>query len=271
MLLQAEARNMDLEQVAPFKKWKEIEGHDGQKVSVNKGEKGFSVLFPFEYTVYERDEKGRILLDENGEKIPQLDENGQIKKSRSFGVGYVFDIKQTNAREIGAYHELNYQGKDVPLDSDLVKEVAGRITEKYKIPVRFVKDPYASAGGWYTRSSNIIFINLSKCDNNAHRLGTLFHELGHARMHKNFDGSRELAEGQAEAFAYAASSAFGIERDSQFYIKNWIENDYTLPEVMGCISRQVKEVFNDLKLHELAQQQCRGYKVDREQVKMQVA
>ena len=264
MMMQAEARDFSLEKVAPFKKWGEMKGNEDQKVSISKGSKGFTVLFPYEYIIYERDEKGQVIEDKNGKKTPERDENGKIKKRLSYGVGHVFDVKQTNAKEIGAFRELNYRGEAVEIDADLLKEIATKITEKYQIPVEFVKDPTRSAGGWYTPGENKISVNLHKCKHNAHRLGTLFHELGHARMHKDSDLSRNLAEGQAEAFAYAASSAFGIERDSQLYIKNWIEDEHSLTEVMGNISKQVRETFNDLKLNELIQEHSQEHQQNQE-------
>jgi len=254
MMMQAEARDFEIEKVAPFKKWSEMKGEQDQKVSITKGSKGFTVLFPYERISYERDKKGKFIEDKDGKRIPERDENGKIKKITQFGAGYVFDVKQTNAKEIGAFQELNYRGKAVEIDADLLKEVATKITEKYQIPVEFVKDTSRGAGGWYTPNENKISVNLCKCDNNAHRLGTLFHELGHARMHKDSDLNRNLAEGQAEAFAYAASSAFGIERDSQLYIKNWVEDKHSLKEVMGDISKKVREAFKDLQLNELAQE-----------------
>jgi hypothetical protein len=256
MMLQAKAREVEIEKVAPFKKWIEMTGDQGQKVTVNKGAKGFTVLFPYQYIVYERDEKGRFILDDNGERIPELDENGNIRKNRCFGIGYVFDIKQTNAKEIGAFKDLEHRGKAVEIDADLVKEVANRITAKYKIPVDFVKDPGCTAGGWYDIRDKKIGINLAVSKNNAHRLGTLFHELGHARTIDDCQNSRKLAEGKAEAFAYAACSAFGIERDSQLYIKHWVSDDYSLKDVMGDISKKVREAFNDLKLNKLALEQA---------------
>ena len=259
MMMQAEARDFNLERVAPFKKWGEMKGNEDQKVSINKGSKGFTVLFPYEYIIYKRDKKGKVIEDKNGKKVPERDENGKIKKRLSYGVGHVFDVQQTNAKEIGAFKNLNYRGEIVPIEADLVKEVANRITEKYKIPVEFIKDPLRGAGGWYTPSENKISVNLAQCDNNSHALGTLFHELGHARMHKDSDLNRNLAEGQAEAFSYAASSAFGIERDSQLYIKNWIEDEHSLTEVMGNISKQVRNTFNDLKLNELVQEHSQEY------------
>ena len=271
MMMQAKAREIEIEQVAPFKKWVEITGDQGQKVSINKGAKGFTVLFPYEHIVYERDEKGRFLLDDNGERIPELDEDGKIQKIRCFGIGYVFDIKQTNAKEIGAVKELNYRGKAVEIDADMLKEIANRITAKYKIPVDFVKDPACTAGGWYNPCDKKIGVNLAVCKNNAHRLGTLFHELGHARTLDDSQNSRKLAEGKAEAFAYAACSAFGIERDSQLYIKHWVGEDYSLKEVMGDISKKVREAFSDLKLNELALEHSQELNQNQEQAAEMVA
>jgi len=271
MMLQAKVREVEIERVAPFKKWIEMTGDQGQKVTVNKGAKGFTVLFPYEHIVYERDAKGRFLVDNNGQRIPELDEDGKIRKIRCFGIGYVFDIKQTNAKEIGAFKDLEHRGKDIPIDADLVKEVANRITAKYKIPVDFVKDPGCTAGGWYDIRDKKIGINLAVSKTNAHRLGTLFHELGHSCTLDDSQNSRKLAEGKAEAFAYAACSAFGIERDSQLYIKHWVSDKYSLKDVMGDISKKVREAFNDLKLNELALEQSQELNQNQEQAAEMVA
>jgi len=259
MMMQAEARDFEIEKVAPFKKWSEMKGKQDQKVSITKGSKGFTVLFPYERISYERDEKGKFIEDKDGKRIPERDENGKIKKITQFGAGYVFDIKQTNAKEIGAFQELNYRGNAVEINADLLKEVANRITEKYKIQVDFVKDPTCSAGGWYNPCDNKIAVNLATCKHNSHRLGTLFHELGHARTLDDCKDSRQLAEGQAEAFSYAACSAFGIERESQLYIKNWVQDDHSLKEVMGSISTKVREAFKDLQLNELTEEHCQAH------------
>jgi hypothetical protein len=83
--------------------------------------------------------------------------------------------------------------------------------------------------------------------------------------------SRQLAEGQAEAFAYAACSAFGIERESQLYIKNWVKDEHSLKEVMGSISKKVREAFRDLELNELAQEHCQECSQNQEQTAEMVA
>lgn len=271
MMMQAKARDFEIERVAPFKKWSEMKGAEDQKVSIAKGSKGFTVLFPYERISYERDENGKFIEDESGKRIPELDENGKIIKITQFGVGYVFDVKQTNAKEIGAFKELEHRGEAVEIDADLVKEVADRITAKYKIPVDFVKDPGCTAGGWYNPCDKKIGVNLAVCKNNAHRLGTLMHELGHAKTLDDCQDSRKLAEGKAEAFAYAACSAFGIERESQLYIKHWVSDDHSLKEVMGDISKKVREAFKDLQLNELAQEHSQELNQNQEQTAEMVA
>jgi len=271
MMMQAEARGFEIERVAPFKKWAEMKGAEDQKVSISKGSKGFTVLFPYERINYERDENGKFIEDKKGKRIPERDENGKIKKITQFGIGYVFDVSQTNAKEIGAFQELNYRGKAVEIDADLLKEVANRITEKYKIQVDFVKDPTCSAGGWYNPCDNKIAVNLSTCKHNAHRLGTLMHELGHSVTLDDCKDSRKLAEGKAEAFSYAACSAFGIERESQLYIKNWVQDEHSLKEVMGDISKKVREAFKDLQLNKLAQEHSQELNQNQEHATEMVA
>jgi hypothetical protein len=255
MMFQALQRNITLESVAPFPVWASMKNEAGAKVSIKKGSKGFEILFPFVQKIYEQDEKGNFILDDSGKKIPEIDDYGQEKTKMLFGIGYVFDVNQTTAREIGAYKELSYRNKDFAIEPQLVKTIARRITEKYHIPVEFVRDVFSKASGTYYPGKNMISVNLDRCNGNAHVLSTLFHELGHARMHSDFKGeNRELAEGQAEAFAFAASSAFGIEQKSELYIKHWIKNEVPLTAVLENISKHVKDVFNDLGLPELSKQ-----------------
>jgi hypothetical protein len=256
---QADERRYCIEKVASFNAWSEMKGVDGQKVTIKKGSKGFAILFPIQIKLYELDEKRNFLLDSNGRKIPMLDENGKQETITRYGVGYVFDVKQTTAKEVGAYQDLDYRGEQIPIDAELIKKIADRITEKYSIPVDFCKEPDQAAGGWYSRKTNSITVNLAVSSDNSQTLGTLFHELGHAVMHRDSTECRDIAEGQAEAFAYAASSVFGIERKSELYIKAWLDEDRSITDVMKNVSENVRTVFDDLKLHELAQEQYREY------------
>ena len=254
MQFQSVIKKIPLSQVTSFRKWTEMQNDQGEKVQIKKGAKAFSIIFPMFKTIYQKDENGKYLLDENGNKIPEKTEDGSDLQIIYYGVGYVFDISQTNAVEIGAVKTLDHRGKDVPVQPEILDEVARRITQEYKFPVHFISDPSTAAGGWFDRSDHSITINRAVSKSLSHQLGTLFHELGHGILHgsKTCDFSREMKEGQAEAFAYAAAAAFGIERKSELYIKSWIANDVPLADVMKNISANVRDAFEKLNLEELA-------------------
>ena len=254
MQAQSVIKKIPLSQVTSFRKWTEMQNDQGEKVQIKKGAKAFSIIFPMFKTIYQKDENGKYLLDENGNKIPEKTEDGSDLQIIYYGVGYVFDISQTNAVEIGAVKTLDHRGKDVPVQPEILDEGARRITQEYKFPVLFISDPSNAAGGWFDRLDHSITINRAVSKSLSHQLGTLFHELGHGILHgsKTCDFSREMKEGQAEAFAYAAAAAFGIERKSELYIKSWIENEVPLSDVMKNISSNVRDAFEKLNLEELA-------------------
>ena len=254
MQAQSVTKNIPLSQVASFRKWTEMQNDQGEKVQINKGAKAFSIIYPMFKPVYQKDENGKYLLDENGNKIPEKNKDGSDAQAIYYGVGYVFDISQTNAVAIGAVKTLDHRGKDVPVQPEILDEIARRITETYHFPVHFLSDPSIDAGGWFDRSDQSITINRAVSKSLSHQLGTLFHELGHGILHgdPSCKFSRKLKEGQAEAFAYAAAAAFGIERKSELYIKSWIENDVPLVDVLKNISTNVRAAFEKLKLEELA-------------------
>ena len=255
MHAQSVCKKIPLSQVASFRKWTmEMQNDQGEKVQINKGAKAFSIIYPMFKPLYQKDEDGKYLLDENGNKIPEKNKDGSDAQAIYYGVGYVFDVSQTNAVEIGAVKTLDHRGKDVPVQPEILDEIARRITETYHFPVHFLSDPSIDAGGWFDRSDNTITINQAVSKSLSHQLGTLFHELGHGILHgdPSCKFSRKLKEGQAEAFAYAAAAAFGIERKSELYIKSWIENDVPLVDVLKNISTNVRAAFEKLKLEELA-------------------
>ena len=254
MQAQSVIKNIPLSQVTSFRKWTEMQNDKGEKVQIKKGAKAFSILFPMIFPLYRKDEDGNFILDKDGNKIPEKNKDGSDAEVIRYGVGHVFDVSQTNALEIGAVKTLGYQGKDMPVQPGILDEVAKRITEKYHFPVHFLSIPSNRAGGWFKPSDQSITINRAVSKSISHQLGTLFHELGHGIMHgnKSCNLSRKVMEGQAEAFAFAATAAFGIERKSELYIKSWIENDVPLAEVMKDISKNVREAFEKLNLEELA-------------------
>jgi hypothetical protein len=73
LFFQAKERDYYLEQVASFKYWANLKRGNKKVVSIQKGEHGFCVLVPIEYTIYERDEEGNYAIQE-------LHENRRLMK-----------------------------------------------------------------------------------------------------------------------------------------------------------------------------------------------
>ena len=95
--------------VKSFSDWKK------DNVSINKNEKGIKIFCPIKqvFVEYEKDDKGRIKIDENGNRI----ENKKYERT-AFKVGRVFDISQTNANKED--YELKKESKEKILEKDTI-------------------------------------------------------------------------------------------------------------------------------------------------------
>lgn len=200
--------------------------------TVNKGEKGISILVPKKLSDYFIDEKGnekpiykvndieKELINKN--KIEILE--GKI----NYYKGYVFDISQTNANE-----------KDLPkifpnkfLDGEIenydkffkaLQNVADKIGTKIIEPKSEIG---VAKGVSYTLTKEVA---LNPRNSKIQNIKTLIHELTHSKLHR-IDNLNEYTraekEYQAEMTAYAVTSYFNIdvEDNSLRYIKSWSEN-----------------------------------------------
>lgn len=115
------------------------------------------------------------------------------------------------------------------------------------------------AKGYYSRATGAIVIdkNLEITE----RCAVLFHEMGHADLHKNLEAlaasmgekkiSKEMREVQAEAVAYATASTFGIETDtSSFSYLAAYSRGFELQDFqksLDVIYRETQSLTNDIK------------------------
>lgn len=170
------------------------------------------------------------------------------KKGLAFKVGNVFDIGQTNAKDIGAIKDLAYRDKDAEISPRLFDDMKKAIEDKYPVTVE-VKDTGSNAKGYYDKTNSLIVVDPNATDSS--KVSTLFHELGHHMMHSDLDYreihlTRGQREGEAEAFAYAMASNFGIENNSELYISTWQNTPESMRESFTTISQNVKLAHNDL-------------------------
>lgn len=234
----------DAERVAGFHTWKAVDR------SVNKGEKGIFILRPMLKDV--------PLEDRNGN--PVIDENGKRKKGKrliGFGGTYVFDVKQTSGKDLPrVVHQLDGAAPaGMREDAEQAIRDMGYTLEYSDVPM--------SANGYTDFENKKIVIAGDRPD--LQQCKTLFHEIGHARMHNDPElrgkyhsgpgGCRGQWEIEAESFAYVAMRAQGVDNVGDYsfgYAAGWGKGD--TKEIRKTAERVQKEsrgFFETVKLRNL--------------------
>lgn len=261
---EAMRRYYPVEQVAGFRTWAGLKGKNGENVHVKRGEKGFTILVPISLNVYQRNEDGSFKLDEKGKKIPKIGEDGNPLKRTAFTTGTVFDVRQTNAVEVGAFKERpQYRDMSAVIDERILEKISAKIRDK-GVNVLFSVELRPDIGGMYDHKTAEICINSNSFRTPAMQLSSLFHEYGHHVLHgkKLLDkeiqyvdehNQRGHIEGEAEAFSYALSSMFGIENKSEFYLRKWGNTGKDIKEKMETISSGIQFAVKHLELEQMVE------------------
>ena len=219
-------QNPEATHVASFKKWK-----DDFERNVNKGEKALRIFAPI--TLKKKDPKTHE---------PLLDENGNEQTYTSFKLVPVFDISQTNGKELAKpIYELEGTYEDY---GNLYKS-AKEVSEANGVPLSF-SDDTGRAKGYYSPTNNEIVIKKGLSEQ--HTLKTIFHEMAHSDLH-NMEKiqenplKRSTAELQAESVAFVVASHYGLDTsDYSFgYLANWTDDPQGLTDLEGQIKIVQKE------------------------------
>lgn len=216
-------QNPEATHVASFKKWK-----DDFERNVNKGEKALRIFAP-------------IMLKRKDPKThePLLDENGNEQTYTSFKLVPVFDISQTNGKELAKpIYELEGTYEDY---GNLYKS-AKEVSEANGVPLSF-SDDTGRAKGYYSPTNNEIVIKKGLSEQ--HTLKTIFHEMAHSDLHnleklQEVPLKRSTAELQAESVAFVVASHYGLDTSeySFGYLATWSQD----PEGLSDLEAQIKIV-----------------------------
>lgn len=218
--------------IAGAKKWNESFGR-----YINKGEKGFTIYAPSEHKV----------KDLNGNFI--LDEDGKVKTNIRFIPVKVFDVSQTNGKELSLNSvELENNVENYVDIYKALKEIA----DKDNINIVFVdKELMPRAYGSYTPAKNKI--ELRKGMGQGDTLSTLIHELAHAKYQSKIITTEEYAlnELHAESIAYVTSKHLGLDTSKQSfgYLNSYMKDrkDFTdLDRVIDKIHNDAKDLINKI-------------------------
>ena len=218
--------------IAGAKKWNE-----SFERYINKGEKGFTIYAPSEYKI----------KDLNGDFV--LDKDGKVKTNIRFIPVKVFDVSQTNGKELSLNSvELENNVENYVNIYKALKEIA----DKDNIKIVFVdKELMPRAYGSYTPAKNTI--ELRKGMGQGDTLSTLIHELAHAKYQSKIITTEEYAlnELHAESIAYVTSKHLGLDTSKQSfgYLNSYMKDrkDFTdLDRVIDKIHNDAKDLINKI-------------------------
>ncbi|XQN76320.1 PBECR4 domain-containing protein [Streptococcus oralis] len=226
------AQNPEARQVASFKQWKENFGR-----YVKKGEKALRIFKPMT----------KIKKDENNQPI--LDKNGKPETVTFFGLVPVFDVSQTEGKEMPKAAEVKEQLTD--LDYANLYRALMAIAKENDVSVRF-EEMDNNKHGYYSVPENQIVLRSNEM-NKAQIIKTFLHEMAHAELHhadnpQKENLTRSTAELQAESVAYVVSSYYGIDTSeySFNYLSGWSADKETLADLeaqLDIVQQEAKSLM----------------------------
>ena len=208
--------------MAGYTKWNELGRY------VKAGEKGIAIMVPYgRKKKSESDEKQAVELDEigldNGSQNPDHQSAGQ--GTVFFGTGYVYDVSQTEGREIPEVLTL-LKGEDKLALNELVDQVIR--ARGFQVRVVDREAAYGANGVCQWKEKMILIAeDLSPL----HRVKTRVHELAHSMMHTEEEyrihTDKLVLELEAESTAFIVLNDFGMdESDYSFgYLATWQGGD----------------------------------------------
>ena len=226
------AQNPEARQVASFKQWKE--NFDRY---VKKGEKSLRIFKPMT----------KIKKDENNQPI--LDKNGKPETVTFFGLVPVFDVSQTEGKEMPKAAEVKEQLTD--LDYANLYRALMAIAKENDVSVRF-EEMENNKHGYYSVPENQIVLRSNEM-NKAQIIKTFLHEMAHAELHhadnpQKENLTRSTAELQAESVAYVVSSYYDIDTSeySFNYLSGWSADKETLADLeaqLDIVQQEAKSLM----------------------------
>lgn len=206
----------DASLVAGYNAWKKDHGRQ-----VRKGEKGIKIIAPCKYKV-ELEEK-----DDDG--------NQKITEHMGFKVATVFDVAQTEGKELPTIGVNELTG-----DVSDYRKLFNALTEICPVPI-YTEDIQNGAKGYYSDAERKIVIKSDMSQ--LQTLKTMIHEMAHEKLHAkehldpNHPVDRRTKEVEAESIAYTLCQHYSLD-----------SSDYSFSYIAGYSSgKDIKELKASLE------------------------
>ncbi len=205
--------------VAGYRKWQEL----GRQVK--KGERGIRILVPHT----------RAIELEEGEKTTIV---------RSFGVGSVFDIAQTDGEPLPEPPVA----REIREATDAGTALYGAL-ETYVIGqgLTVVREELLRAKGYYAPDRHIIAVDSHLAGDQATK--TLAHETAHFVAEHRGGIARADAETVAESAAYVVLQHYGLDSSGYTfaYVARWAENRQVLTRNLAAIQQTSHAIIDAIE------------------------
>ena len=202
---------------------------------VKRGEKGIMILAPMVgRRSPDRNEVATEIKTDNA-----ADERKPVQQLYGFRAVYVFDISQTEGKELPTLTEV--QGEVTDYQARLK-----RFVESQKIKL-YYSEKIAPAKG-YSKGGTITLLSGMQP---AEEFATLVHEIAHEMLHwgeRRTLTTKQVRETEAEAVSFVVCQAIGLETGtaSQDYIQLWHGNAELLRESLEAIQRTAAVILGNI-------------------------
>lgn len=181
--------------VQSFQGWKKM-GY-----LVKKGQHGSKILVPHITTYLKTPEKWTKLSDADPKLVEQF-KNGEIESTqvRSYGVGNVFDISQTNCpkEDYPKFYDMGYKDANLKAMTQGIENYCKNYlnTDVVNQDVQSI----ALKGLNYVGKNKIVLNELLE---DSERLSVIVHEMAHQQIHQDISSDKSIPQKEFEADAYA--------------------------------------------------------------------
>jgi antirestriction protein ArdC len=206
--------------VAGFHKWRELGRH------VRKGEKGIAIFAPCRYR--------RNVEDDN-------DEDGEVHDIRGFKVVHVWDVSQTEGKELPEFAKVHGEAGENLARLERVIRDAGVTLEYGPLPL--------GADGACSPQKITVRPELSDSE----KFAVLAHEHGHFLLHqqngRKHECSKTVRETEAEAVAFVVCHAIGLDSATRSadYIQLYRGDTETLAESLELIQKTAADIVQAIE------------------------
>lgn len=218
--------------VAGFHRWKELHRW------VKKDEKGIAILAPM---IGRRKRESDEPEQQSAKADCPTDEGAESRVVRGFRIAYVFDVEQTEGKELEQFTTLSGDpGEYLTRLEHIVRD--------HRIQLDYVDAISGGANGASYGGRIEVVTSLPV----AQRFSTLAHELAHELLHRGDrreQTSKTVRETEAESVAYVICRGIGLECSTRAsdYIQIWDGDEKVLLQSLELIRKVATDILSRLE------------------------